>query len=86
MLKSTEKGSFVVNILDRQHSSWQGTITWLSDNSTKSFRSTMEMLFLIDGAMKEEAFDDTAEPPVLRKLPKITVCADAVENTIVKVK
>ena len=54
MLKATGKGSFVVRILDRQHSTWQGTITWISNNEKKSFRSANELFKMIDEALKDE--------------------------------
>ena len=88
MLQSTDNGSFVINILDQQHSSWQGTITWLADNKTKTFRSTMELLLLIDEALKGENGETSidANAPKLRKLPKINVCTDTEGNTKVQSK
>jgi hypothetical protein len=52
MLRSTDKGSFVVQILDQQYYSWQGTITWLADNERKSFRSLLELIKLIDEGLE----------------------------------
>ena len=54
MLKATNNGSYLIRILDQQHSSWQGTVTWLSNNITKPFRSTMELILMIDEALDEE--------------------------------
>ena len=53
MLKATENGSFIVRILDQQHSSWQGTVTWISNNKKKPFRSGVELFRLIDEALRE---------------------------------
>ena len=58
MLMATDKGNFIVKVLDQQHNSWQGTITWLSNNTTKPFRSTLELILLIDNALKEEGDDE----------------------------
>ena len=63
MLMATRNGSFVVKILDQQYSSWQGTITWLSNNETKPFRSTMELLLMISDALKEGDEDMKAFKP-----------------------
>ena len=43
--------TFVVNILFRQHTSWQGTITWCEKNHEQSFRSVLELLNLMDSAL-----------------------------------
>ena len=48
-----QRATFVVNILFRQHTSWQGTVTWCEKNHEQSFRSVLEMLFLIDSAIEE---------------------------------
>ena len=61
MLKSTKKGTFLIKILDQQHGSWQGTITWISTNEQKNFRSVFELLQLIDGALKEETPDSAQQ-------------------------
>lgn len=55
MLKSTNAGTFLVNILDRQHNSWQGTITWVSGKEQKKFRSVIEFIKLIDDALEAES-------------------------------
>ena len=60
MLKATGKGSFVVRILDQQHSTWQGTITWISNNEKKSFRSANELFRMIDDALRSETYEADA--------------------------
>ena len=45
------KGTFVVKILDRQNATWQGTVTWIEEQKTQCFRSALELLKLIDGAL-----------------------------------
>ena len=43
--------TFVIKILDRQNSTWQGNILWVDQQNEKYFRSALEMLKLIDGAL-----------------------------------
>lgn len=51
MLETRREGSFLIRILDQQHSSWQGTITWLADNDKKTFRSLLELINLISAEL-----------------------------------
>lgn len=44
-------GTFVVRILFRQHTSWQGVVTWSEGRQEKNFRSALELLVLIDSAL-----------------------------------
>ena len=45
------KANFAVKILFRQNASWQGTVTWMEGRQEKSFRSALELIFLIDNAL-----------------------------------
>ena len=45
--------SFIVNILQLQNASWQGTVTWVEDNKTQSFRSALELIRLIDSTLED---------------------------------
>lgn len=44
--------TFAVKILFRQNSSWQGTVTWLEGHMDESFRSVLELVLLMDSALK----------------------------------
>lgn len=44
-------GTFIIRVQYRQNSTWQGTVTWVEENKTISFRSVLELLKLIDGAL-----------------------------------
>ncbi|MBQ8263174.1 MAG: hypothetical protein IJY96_00175 [Oscillospiraceae bacterium] len=44
--------SFIVNILQQQNSTWQGTVTWVDENKTQNFRSALELIRLIDSTME----------------------------------
>lgn len=44
--------SFIVNILQQQNSTWQGTVTWVDENKTQNFRSALELIRLIDSTLE----------------------------------
>lgn len=46
------KATFEVQILFRQHSSWQGVIVWKEKNCEQSFRSVLELVILMDSALR----------------------------------
>ena len=48
------KETFVVHIISQENTTWQGQVTWTERQVTKQFRSALEMLKLIDGALDEE--------------------------------
>lgn len=54
ILKNNDKNTFVVNVLFRQNASWQGNIQWVNQNKTRSFRSTLELIKLMDSALAGE--------------------------------
>ncbi|WP_283610297.1 hypothetical protein [Faecalispora anaeroviscerum] len=47
-----DKATFVVDMLYRQHSTWQGNLRWVEGNKESAFRSEIELLSLMDSAMK----------------------------------
>jgi hypothetical protein len=49
--------SFLVKIQYRQNTSWQGTIQWLEGKKSKHFRSFLEMMMLIHGALTASEAD-----------------------------
>lgn len=46
-------GTFVIRVQHRQHSSWQGRVTYLDKNQTACFRSALELIKMIDGVLEE---------------------------------
>ena len=46
--------TFAVRILFRQNASWQGSVTWLEGRQEQSFRSALELIFLIGSALEYE--------------------------------
>ena len=53
------KGTFIVKILNKKNSTWQGSITWVEKQKKQNFRSALEMIKMIDGVLDET--DDTTE-------------------------
>jgi hypothetical protein len=45
--------TFVVQVKFRQNATWQGSIHWVEKNQTRNFRSTLEMIKLIDDSMQD---------------------------------
>jgi len=46
------RATFELQILFRQHSSWQGVILWQEQRLEQSFRSVLELIFLMDSALR----------------------------------
>lgn len=46
------KGTFIIKVDHCQNESWQGRVVWADENKTEHFRSTLELMQLIDGAIK----------------------------------
>ena len=46
------KATFELQIVFRQHTSWQGVVTWLDQNAEQSFRSVLELVMLMDSALR----------------------------------
>ena len=49
-----QKGTFIVKINHTDNSSLPGKVTWADKNITKNFRSTLELIKLMDGAITPE--------------------------------
>ena len=46
------KATFELRVLFRQHTSWQGVITWREGKKEQSFRSVLELMILMDSALR----------------------------------
>ena len=46
------RATFELKIIFRQHTSWQGTILWKEGKQEYSFRSVLELVFLMDSALR----------------------------------
>ena len=49
-----EKATFAIRVLFRQNASWQGSVTWIEGKREQSFRSVLELILLLDGALNFE--------------------------------
>lgn len=63
--KNGEEGTFIVQIKYRQNATWQGQVVWAEQNRKEYFRSALELLRLIDGAMSEGMDGFTGDKPDL---------------------
>lgn len=51
-----KKATFVVQVQYRQNSTWQGQVVWSEKNQSKPFRSSLELIRLMDSAMENNRF------------------------------
>lgn len=54
LINRGDLATFSLSVRFRQHNSWQGTLTWLEGGKTQSFRSVLEMVILLDSAMRSK--------------------------------
>lgn len=52
--KKGEEGTFIVQVKYRQNATWQGQVVWAEENKKMYFRSALELLRLIDDALRED--------------------------------
>ena len=53
--KTGNQATFSVRILFRQNATWQGSVTWMEGRQEQSFRSALELIFLINSALGIQA-------------------------------
>ena len=51
--KKSKKNNFMIRMRSSQHSTWQGEITCLDTKEKQLFRSTLELIRLLDSAIDE---------------------------------
>lgn len=47
------RGTFLIDIYNRQNATWQGTATWINRDEKQHFRSALELIKMIDNALEE---------------------------------
>ncbi len=52
-MAADKRKTFVIQVIDQQNATWQGTIQWTQEQKTESFRSVLELIKLIDSALAE---------------------------------
>ena len=65
--KKTE--TFIVKVLDQQNATWQGSVTWVDEHREQYFRSALELLKLIDGALEKNNEDEENSDEDKRRTP-----------------
>lgn len=48
------KQTFIIEVIDQQNSSWQGTVKWVNKKKQEHFRSALELIRLLDSALENE--------------------------------
>ena len=51
-LQNGAVATFSMRILFRQNSSWQGSLTWIEGNQEEYFRSVLELIVLMENALR----------------------------------
>ncbi|MFV0496945.1 MAG: hypothetical protein ACK5L0_02070 [Candidatus Fimivivens sp.] len=46
--------TFIVQIAYRQNETWQGTLKWVNQGTEAHFRSTLELIHMMDSAISTE--------------------------------
>ena len=59
-IKKGRNATFELQVIFRQHTSWQGTIIWLDRHMEQSFRSVLELVLLMDSALRKQEGCDCA--------------------------
>ena len=60
---SVRKGAlatFQVQVVFRQHTSWQGVVVWQERQQEQSFRSVLELILLMDSALRDVQGSDSS--------------------------
>lgn len=65
--KKTE--TFIIKVMDQQNATWQGSVTWADEQREQYFRSTLELLKLIDGALEKRNDDEENSDEDKRRTP-----------------
>ena len=53
-LRKGELATFELQVLFRQHTSWQGVLNWREGKLEQSFRSVLELVLLMDSALGKQ--------------------------------
>lgn len=51
-------GTFTIRVQHRQHSSWQGKVTWIEKDETVYFRSALELMKMIDSVLEKSTLKE----------------------------
>lgn len=60
--KVRQTETFIIKIMNQQNATWQGSVTWVEEQREQYFRSALELLKLIDGALgRQDSETDNSE-------------------------
>ena len=65
--KKTE--TFIIKIMNQQNATWQGSVTWVDEQREQYFRSALELLKLIDGALEKSSENEENSDEDKRRTP-----------------
>jgi hypothetical protein len=60
-MSKAKRETFVVQVISSKNETWQGTVTWAEQQETKAFRSTMELIKLMDSVIGSERQEEESE-------------------------
>lgn len=52
--ENNEAKTFVVSVKSHHNQNWQGTVSWVEEKKIQPFRSTLELIRLMDSAISKE--------------------------------
>lgn len=59
-IRKGAKATFELQVIFRQHTSWQGVIVWREQQLEQSFRSVLELVLLMDSALRNAEGSDSS--------------------------
>ena len=54
MSRNQTNDTFIIQIAYQQNDTWQGTLKWMNQGKEAHFRSTLELIHMIDTAIKSD--------------------------------
>lgn len=54
MSRSQPNDTFIIQIAYQQNDTWQGTLKWMNQGKEAHFRSTLELIHMIDAAVRTD--------------------------------
>ena len=49
-----KKQTFIIEVIDKKDSTWQGKVSWVDGKKEQTFRSVMELLRLVDSVVAQD--------------------------------
>ena len=72
-LRRGAQATFEIRVIFRQHSSWQGVIHWLEESRQQSFRSVLELVLLMDSALRTLENTGTQKSPEIQNVTQFEI-------------